>query len=396
MTSVWLAPALAGAWIVFGLGFVLGTTKKTNRKLLKVWPLRRAARAYRAAVLRNLAWWLSWPHVVDRIVGTARTKVGRTPADVVWRDGPVTLIRYRGQPSHREPVLLVHSLMTKPAILDLLPDRSLVGWLLSQGFDVFLLDFGQPGHAQSRWGLDAYAQQYAAAEAAVLAASGASRVHTIGYCLGATVVLHGFAAEIPVRAASLALIAPPIDFAVPGGMRSILGNRTLRPVLALDGSSLVPAAFVREAFHLMRPQALRTVWRRLTKRGDQEDKVLYGAMSRWAWEHRPLSGAVLFDLVDLNRTNDLLPALRGRIEVPTLVAIAERDHIVPAGSSHALSSVAEVEVLAAAAGHVSMLVGSAARHSLWPGLADWLARQQSSIEGPPDVAPRPRRVRGRA
>ena len=103
-------------------------------------------------------------------------------------------------------------------------------------------------------------------------------------------------------------------------------------------------------------------------------------MASWAWTHRWLPGALFFDIVDLYRDNPLVRSgALASLDVPMLVAIAERDHIVPSGSSHALTKVAGLDVRVAnvASGHVSMVVGTQARTTFWPALVEFLSEQQT-------------------
>ena len=75
-------------------------------------------------------------------------RVGTTPADVVHTENKWRLLRYRrgDHPARfQTPVLLVPSLINRHYVLDLLPDRSFAGWLVAQGHDVFLVDWGTPG-----------------------------------------------------------------------------------------------------------------------------------------------------------------------------------------------------------------------------------------------------------
>jgi polyhydroxyalkanoate synthase len=358
--------------------------KGTDDRLLYPGLLRRLARGVRARAVWFALWLIAWPHVVDILLRTKRMPVATTPKDEVWRDegnDRTVLWRYARTtpPTRREPVLLVHSLVTQPWILDLLPGRSLVEALLAEGFDVYLLDWGDVGWRQASRGLDDYLDALRTAEQRVLDASGARRLHVVGYCLGATVALLRLATEAHSAVASFAAVAPPVDLSVPGGFRSTLGSRSLRPVLVLDGTSCVPAALIRESFHFLRPMALRTVWHRLRTRGDRSQARYHAAMARWTWEHRKLPGALFFDLVGLYRAN-APAALLDRLTVPTLLAVAAHDHIVPWASSAALATAphAAVASVVCESGHVSMLVGAEGRRTLWPALADWLARPRRS------------------
>src|SRR5579871_1598568 len=85
-------------------------------------------------------------------------RVGQTPKDAVWQQGTATLFRYRRTTPniHPVPLLIVHSLVSKPYILDLVPGNSFIAYLVSQGFDVYLLDWGTPRPADTRLRLEDY------------------------------------------------------------------------------------------------------------------------------------------------------------------------------------------------------------------------------------------------
>jgi polyhydroxyalkanoate synthase len=83
--------------------------------------------------------------------------VGATPREVVWTHRGTTLYRYRSaQRTHAIPMLLVFALINRPEIFDLRPGGSLVEFLLGEGFDVFLVDWGVPGEEDAEMGLENY------------------------------------------------------------------------------------------------------------------------------------------------------------------------------------------------------------------------------------------------
>jgi polyhydroxyalkanoate synthase len=59
-------------------------------------------------------------------------RVGQTPKDVLWQRGTAKLYRYRATTPAVQPVslLMVHSLISKPYILDLIPGTSFVEYLV--------------------------------------------------------------------------------------------------------------------------------------------------------------------------------------------------------------------------------------------------------------------------
>lgn len=70
---------------------------------------------------------------------------------MVWTRGKVRLYHYRrpeetageGTEVRRSvPILLTYGFVLKPYIFDLVPGNSLVEYLVGEGFDVYMLDFG--------------------------------------------------------------------------------------------------------------------------------------------------------------------------------------------------------------------------------------------------------------
>ena len=81
------------------------------------------------------------------VLGSADAPVGQTPKELIWRKNKARLYRYtRSEPAtHRTPIFLVLPLINRAYILDLRPGASFVEFLLGEGHDVFLIDWGTPG-----------------------------------------------------------------------------------------------------------------------------------------------------------------------------------------------------------------------------------------------------------
>src|SRR3981189_3408578 len=114
--------------------------------------------------------------------------IAATEKDVVWTHRNTTLYRYRSDNRQEAvPLLLVFALINRPEIFDLRPGNSLVEFLLAEGFDVYLLDWGVPDEADADTGLDYYvcdALPWGIRE--VLRSSGADGVTLAGWCIGGT------------------------------------------------------------------------------------------------------------------------------------------------------------------------------------------------------------------
>lgn len=376
-----LGVAIAGP-LLLALNWLLATGR-TEKGLLDVSRVVRFWRSYRWLWLKIPLNLFGWPHVIDAAIGTRHAPVEQTPYELVWKQGSATLRRYGRGSATGDAVLVVHSLVSKPSILDLAPGRSLIGFLVDEGYDVFLLDWGDPDGAAATRGVSACADTLLEAEKEVLAHSASEQLHLIGYCLGGLLCLLRAGARRHDDVASIVVLATPVDFSISVALQPLISHRLFKPAFFLDGAGCVPPQAMRESFHVLRPQALRAViggWRR---RKDPAFRQIYDPLARWVWEHRALAGQMFFDLVDLFRTNALLEGrfvVSGQtvrlqdIRPPVLSLIAERDHIVPSASSRALSGVAELSVteVLIASGHVSMISGGSAMTTTWPTIARWL------------------------
>lgn len=351
----------------------------TSHHLLRARGPRRWGRTVRSYLQRCAAGLLAWPHIVVRWHQRRAAMPGGRPFETVEHLGGAVLRRYeRTTTATRPPVLLVHALVTEPWILDLAPGRSLAGHLLDRGHDVFLLAWGDPTGEEELRGLTHAVHLLEAAEASVSRRTG-RRVHVVAYCSGGLVALLRHALAGAPRVASLALVAVPVDLQVRGGVFSVVAHPELRPAWVLDGNNRVPGAVVREVFHLQRRIAIRSALARGRLEG--EDAAAYDALDRWLFRQRHLEGGVFFDLVDLARANLLVEGGRidgavvdlRRVGVPTLVALADRDHLVPAGSSllarHLLPDTTVVDV---PAGHVGMVASRRSPRLLYEPLSEWI------------------------
>ena len=61
---------------------------------------------------------------------------------------------------HPVPLLLVFALMNRPYILDLRPGHSFVEYMVNQGYDLYLLDWGAPGPEDKNLKFDDYTLDY--------------------------------------------------------------------------------------------------------------------------------------------------------------------------------------------------------------------------------------------
>lgn len=318
-----------------------------------------------------------------------RPQVGVTPADVVFSENKWRLLRYRPSPEGRRyatPLLLVPSLINRHYVLDLMPGKSLVEYLVDQGHDVFIVDWGTPEDEDRYLDFDTIVSGYVGrALRKVASYSPSGKAHVLGYCLGGTLAaIH--LAQHAERAASFIALATPVRFDDDG----LLARWTQVPSFDVEalvrGVGLVPWQLLQASFTLLRPTMNLSKLVHFIDRAD-DDAFVEGflALETWANDNVSFPGAAYARyLTALYQRNDLYhdrltvngaPVRLGDIACPTLAITFGQDAIVPLPAAQALLEKLGPErsrELHLPGGHVGGVVAASARKRLWPHVHAWL------------------------
>jgi len=330
----------------------------------------------------------------NTILTTEDAATGTTPRDVVWTHRKVTLYRYRSsQREHAVPVLLVFALINRPTIFDLRPGNSFVSFLLEEGFDVFLLDWGEPDDEDADMGLEAYVcDELPWGIRETLRAAEADEVSLLGWCIGGTVCAMHCALTHDTAVRNLVLLTTPID-TTDSRYGQWVARDSFDVDLVADAYPAIPGRMIDFANKLLKPKTnfwdtYANLWE-ATREGKAR-RDAYQPMAKWVADNPPFPSRAYREWITwMYKENRLVRGrmrLRGRrvdlraIDQNLLVVTAGADHIAPPpGTAPIFDFVSSEDVthFDRPGGHIGLMAGSRAREEIWPDLAGWLAERSS-------------------
>ena len=207
--------------------------------------------------------------MTDRAAFHVGGNVATTTGQVIYRNRLVEVIQYRPATDtvHSVPLLFVPPWINKYYVLDLNRRKSMVRWLVEQGFTVFLISWRNPGPEMRdlRFG-DYLSEGLDPAVQAVREITGAPRVHAIGYCIGGTLLScymawrnrgPGGARNNPI--AHWTTFTTLVDFEDPGEIGAFISEPAIEALeRMMEGPGYLPGEALAFSFRMLRPNTL--IW----------------------------------------------------------------------------------------------------------------------------------------
>src|SRR5579859_4328585 len=325
-----------------------------------------------------------------------------TPGKVVFQNELMQLIQYAPATENvlRTPLLIVPPWINKFYILDLKPDKSFIKWCVDQGVTVFVISWVNPDKSLGDKTWEDYMKQGPlAAMDAIERVTGEMKVHTMGYCVGGTLLattLAWLAEKRRVRVTSATFLAAQVDFTHAGDLLVFVDEDQISAIERdMRASGVLEGAKMAMAFNMLRSNDL--IWSYVVsnylkgKTPSSFDLLHWNSdatrmpaanhsyyLRNCYLENRLSSGSMVLDntLLDLSK-----------VKVPVYNLATREDHIAPADSVLYGSQFfgGPVKYVLSGSGHIAGVVNppSSNKYQYWlndnikdVSLADWIKEAQ--------------------
>jgi polyhydroxyalkanoate synthase len=367
------------------------------------------------------------PAMVDTTKFDVGGNLALTSGAIVLHAEAFELIQYKptAETVYETPVLIVPPTINKYYVLDLAPGRSMVEYLLAQGFQVCMVSWRNPGAQQSHFDFDTYAASVLEARDAVSEITAHDSVHVMAACSGGIIsagALGHLAEEGRLgEAASLTLLVCAIDNERAGTTGAFTTKQVAAAAIAesarkgyLDGEALAGV------FAWLRPNDL--VWNYLINNywlGKEPPAfdILY-----WNQDTVRLAAGLHRDFIMLALDNALTqpgawPVLGTGVSLPRVdldnyIVAGSADHIVPWRNAYQSTQLlgGESRFVLSTSGHIQALINPPSpdsrssyrvaddhpadveqweqqavtkRGSWWPDYVEWLAARSGEMIAAP-------------
>jgi polyhydroxyalkanoate synthase len=325
-----------------------------------------------------------------------------TPGKVIYQNELMQLIQYAPatEKALRTPLLIVPPWINKFYILDLKPEKSFIKWCVDQGITVFVISWVNPDKSLGAKTFDDYMKEGPlAAMDAIERATGELKVHTMGYCVGGTLLastLAWLAEKRRVRVTSATFLAAQVDFTNAGDLLVFVDEDQISALERdMQASGVLEGSKMAMAFNMLRSNDL--IWSYVVSnylKGQapssfdllhwNSDATRMPAANHSYYlrncylENRLSAGSMVLDntLLDLSK-----------VKVPIYNLATREDHIAPADSVLYGSQFfgGPVKYVLSGSGHIAGVVNppSSGKYQFWTNdnikdvtLADWLKGAQ--------------------
>jgi polyhydroxyalkanoate synthase len=331
-------------------------------------------------------------------------EVGRnmatTPGKVVFQNELFQLVQYAPatETVHAVPLLFIPPWINKFYILDLNEKKSMVRWLVAQGWTVFVVSWVNPDGRQKNETWESYMKKgVLTALSRVLEETGQPKAHMVGYCIGGTMLgttLAHMAAEGDDRVASATFFTTQLDFTDAGELQVFVDEKTLSVLDEKMEDGFLPAQSMASAFNMLRASDL--IWGFVIQNYLLGKEPFPFDLLYWNADSTCMPAKVHHFYLDnfYNANRLALGEMRlgghtldlGRVTLPVYHVATKEDHIAPPQSAFRgarLIGSRDATFVLAGSGHIAGVVNPAdsGKYQYWttkgiaaPNLEAWMKK----------------------
>ncbi len=300
--------------------------------------------------------------------------VAGTKGKVIFENDLIQLIQYSPTTKtvFERPLLIVPPWINKYYILDLRPENSFIQWAVDQGHTVFIISWCNPDEDKAETTFDDYMTEgVITAMEKVKKETGVSKINTIGYCIGGTMLAATnawLAAKRKKYVNTSTFFTTMIDFEEPGDLGVFIDDEQLDALDAdmakdgyLDGSAMASVFNMLRANDLIWPFFINNY---LLGQNPSAFDLLY-----WNSDSTRLPAANHSFYLRNCYLNNLLrepggitladvPIDLGKIKTPSYFVSTREDHISPWKSTYAGAQLfsGPVRFVLGGSGHIAGII----------------------------------------
>ncbi len=312
--------------------------------------------------------------MVDAQAFSPGRNLALTPGKVVHRSALAELIQYSPttRQVHALPLLILPPWINKYYIMDMQPKNSMIGWLVGQGFTVFVVSWRNPDASMDGTTFEDYLRLGCLATSDVVREiTGAARLNVMGYCIGGTLLamaLAWLAARGDERFHAATFMVSLQDFSQVGDTAMFLGEDNLDFVeQQMLQRGYLDSREMSNMFNLLRANDL--IWANVVNNYLMGEKPAAFDLLYWNSDGTRMTRAAhSWYLHQTYVENNLVRAggveLAGerldlaRVGIDAYAVGAEKDHIVPWSAAWQASRLfgGPVRFVLASSGHIAGII----------------------------------------